>query len=98
MCDFPMQLKNPLFWLDKVRERIATSDDACDIKQVGTTSGCLAAIRCSRSVASVADCMLQGIERRPRRPDEWDPPIEPYDPHGPGEDPVIEGGPNALAL
>jgi hypothetical protein len=25
------------------------------------------------------------VARKERRPDEWDPPIEPYDPYGPGE-------------
>jgi hypothetical protein len=24
------------------------------------------------------------IARKPQKPDEWDPPIEPYDPYGPG--------------
>jgi hypothetical protein len=24
------------------------------------------------------------IARKPRKPDEWDPPIEPHDPYGPG--------------
>jgi hypothetical protein len=25
------------------------------------------------------------VASKERRPDEWDPPIEPYDPYGPGE-------------
>jgi hypothetical protein len=25
------------------------------------------------------------IARKPRKPDEWDPPIEPHDPYGPGQ-------------
>jgi hypothetical protein len=29
------------------------------------------------------------VARKERRPDEWDPPIEPYDPYGPGEAEVI---------
>jgi hypothetical protein len=30
------------------------------------------------------------VARKERRPEEWDPPIEPYDPYGPGN--VPEGG------
>jgi hypothetical protein len=31
------------------------------------------------------------IARRFRRPDQWDPPIEPYDPYDPGEDVIDDG-------
>ncbi len=30
------------------------------------------------------------VARKDRRPNEWEPPYEPYDPCGPGEDPIIE--------
>ncbi len=68
------------------------------VRLVGTTSACLAAIRCSRSAASAPDCMLQGrsaaghtngtcnvARKGPPRPVEGHPPVEPYDPYGPGE-------------
>jgi hypothetical protein len=50
-------------------------------QSVGTMRGCLPETRCSRSTG--VDGSLH-VARKDRHPDEWDRPVEAYDPCGPG--------------
>jgi hypothetical protein len=84
--------------LEKVLEKLAVTDKTtlaiekapegkirCDVKRLGQREGDF-----EGRGARGAQCRraLQ-VVRKERRPDEWDPPIEPYDPYGPGEPAVV---------
>ena len=85
-----MSVKN----LEKVIERLAVTDKATlaiekapDGKvRVTSSSWPSEKVILKSEVLEVrnVDCRLH-VARKERRPDEWDPPIEPYDCYGPGE-------------
>jgi hypothetical protein len=84
--------------LEKVLEKLAVTDKAtlvCEKAPEGK-------IRVTSSIWGSEKVILKGevlevrsvdgrlqVARKERRPDEWDPPIEPYDPYGPGEPAVV---------
>jgi hypothetical protein len=84
--------------LEKVLEKLAVTDKAtlvCEKAPEGkirVTSNAWASekVILKGEVLEVrnVDGRLQ-IARKERRHDEWDPPIEPYDPYGPGEAAVV---------
>ncbi len=98
MLSTGVDIKEGLILLDKVLGRLATSKKGTIVikrpfdgkKRVtsnswdGGSSFPRPSAR-SRECRQPIACCEEGC-----RPDEWDPPCEPYDPYGPGEDPITE--------
>jgi len=86
--------------LEKVLERMGTTEETTlvvnrDIDgkmRVTSRHWEVAKVRGRNEVLGPQHQRPLHVVRKQRRPDEWDPPIEPYDPYGPGDSVMRHGG------